>query len=197
MEKNEMEFGEMKKQLKALQERLDKQIDINEKQMQNAISDKMNGLQRHDMRLLWLCAFIAIWIPLMVYYYQGCSVEFTIFTFVFLSANAIWQYFLKFNGRDRLRGNLVETAKYLVQYKKNLRTSQMIGIPCALVWACLYVRDLSTNGYGDMIDMKYLVFGCALGACIGFVFGYRRFYLPSVRTADKILAQIEDLKENR
>lgn len=56
MEKNEMEFGEMKKQLKALQERLDKQIDINEKQMQNAISDKMNGLQRHDMRLLWLCA---------------------------------------------------------------------------------------------------------------------------------------------
>lgn len=194
MEKNEMEFGEMKKQLKALQERLDKQIDINEKQMQNAISDKMNGLQRHDMRLLWLCAFITIWIPLMVYHYQGCGVEFTIFTFVFLLANAIWQYFLKFNGRDRLKGNLVETAKYLVKYKKNLRTSQMIGIPCALVWVCLYFNELNNLGY---LDMKYLVFSCSLGAVIGFIFGYRRFYLPSVRTADKILAQIEDLKENR
>lgn len=196
MEKNEMEFSEMKLQLKALQERLDKQVDINDKQMRNAIGEKMNGLQRHDQRLLWLCAVIAIWLPLMVYYTQHCSLGFSIFTFVFLVANAIWQYFLKFNGRDRLRDNLVETAEYLVQYKKNLRTAQMIGIPCALVWVGLYLRELSVTGFvQDPETMKSVVFGCTFGAILGFLIGYRRFYLPSVHAADKIIAQINELKK--
>ena len=195
MEKNEMEFSEMKQQLRMLQERLEKQVSINETQMRNAISEKMTGLQRHDMRLLWVCAVITIWLPLMVYYGQHCSLGFTIFTFVFLLANTIWQYYLKFNGRDRLKNNLVETAEYLVQYKKNLRTAQMVGIPLALVWAGLYVRDLSMCGYvQDPEDMKYIVGGCAFGAVIGFMIGYRRFYLPSVHAADKILAQIGELK---
>lgn len=195
MEKYEMEFGEMKQQLKALQSRLDKQIEINDKQMRNAISEKMNGLQRHDQRLLWLCIVVAIWIPLMCYNGQNCSLGFTIFTFVFLAANAAWQYFLKFNGRDRLKGNLVETAEYLVKYKKNLRTSQMIGIPLALVWITLYVRELSLTAYSENPEsVKYLIGGCIFGAIIGFLIGYRRFYLPSVHAADKILNQINELK---
>ena len=199
MEKNEMEFGEMKQQLRILQERLDKQVNINEMQMRNAIGEKMNGLQRHDQRILWFCVVVAVWVPLMIYYTQQCSLGFSVFTLAVLVANAIWQYYLKFNGRDRLRDNLVETAEYLVQYKKNLRTAQIIGIPCALVWAFFYVRELSKNGYvqDDPEAMKYLVFGCAFGAIIGFIIGYRRFYLPSVHAADKIIRQIKDLQNTK
>ena len=194
MEKNEMEFGEMKQQLRMLQERLDKQVDINEKQMRNAISDKMSGLQRHDMRLLWLCVVITIWVPYMVYYGSGCSLGFSIFTFVFLACFTVWQYFLKFGGRDHLKDNLVETAKYLVQYKKNLKTAQLIGIPCALAWACMYVYELCSM-IDDKTGIMIMIGGCSFGALIGFLIGYRRFYLPSVHAADKILAQINELKE--
>ena len=43
MESNELEFGEMKNQLDLLRERLDKQIEINEKQLRRAIGEGLGS----------------------------------------------------------------------------------------------------------------------------------------------------------
>lgn len=195
MEKNEMEFSEMKEQLRVLQNRLNEQIDINEKHLRKALAENVSGLRRHDFVGVVFC-FLACFFVTGLVATQGLSLTFIVATFVFLLANAIASLLLKFNNHILDSTDLVTMSENALKYKERQRNYLFIGIPAALVWSAWYLFELGQQ-IGFKSPLAYIGMGCAMGigAVVGFIIGYLRFYRPSIRKADKILANIKDLQE--
>jgi len=193
MEK-EMEFREMKEQLRTLQERLDHQVEINEKQLKKAIGEGINGLRRRDRRELFFCVFAAFFVT-GIAMSQELTPYFICATFIFLMLNAAWKYYLKFGDKEMSSMDMVETSKQLLLYKERSRKSLIYGLPIALVWAIWYMYEISqTFGLTERSQIISLILTCSLGGLFGGIIGYLRFYRPSMATADRLLNQIKELK---
>lgn len=193
MENKELELDEMKQQLRKLQERLNEQVEINDKQLRKALGQNISSLRSHDMVSVAFCFVVAFLLPFLVMA-QGVSYTFVVATFVFLLANAICSVFLKLSNFPK-DADLVTLASKVVKYKKYQRNYIFIGVPCAVVWGIFYFFELMGN-LDFASTVTYVGFGIAMtiGAIVGFLIGYFRFYRPSMKKADRILSNIEDIK---
>lgn len=191
----EMDYNEMKQQLRMLQDKLDKQVEINERQLHNAIGEGLSSLRHRDVKHVILCVVVAFLVP-SVLYIQGTSHTFNIITLVFLLLNAAWRYYLKFDSADYHKLDVVSSARQLIKYKERHRVSLLIGIPLALVWVCFYLREQALIlGANSRQDFSFLLIGAAVGLVVGFLIGYFRCYRPTMQAADKILSQINELQQ--
>lgn len=193
MENKELELEEMKQQLRKLQERLNEQVEINDKQLRKALSQNISSLRNHDMVSVVFCFVVAFLMPFLVMA-QGVSYTFVVATFVFLLINAICSVYLKLSNFPK-DADLVTLASKVVKYKKYQRNYIFIGVPCAVVWGIFYFFELMGN-LDFASTATYVGFGIAMtiGAIVGFFIGYFRFYRPSMKKADRILSNIEDIK---
>lgn len=198
METNELEFREMKNQLLMLQERLDKQVEIKEKQVRRAISEGLRSIRSRDMMGLVLCVVVAILMPLSILV-QGYSLVFALTTFVLLSINAIKAYLMKLNAtRDMDRMDLVSTSKRLLKYKHDQRTYILYALPVVLAWTVWYLYEVGVALHIDT-PMEYVIMLVIMltGGFVGGLIGYFSFYRPSMRDADKVINQINEITNDR
>lgn len=195
MENKELELDEMKQQLRKLQERLNEQVEINDKHLRKALGQNIISLRNHDMVGVVFCFVVAFLLPFLVMS-QGVSNTFVVVTFLFLLANAICSLFLKLSNFPK-DADLVTLASKVLKYKKYQRNYLFIGVPCAVIWGGFYFFEL-VDSLGFTSTATYVGFGIAMtiGAIVGFFIGYFRFYRPSMKKADRILANIEDLKNS-
>lgn len=193
MENKELELDEMKQQLRKLQERLNEQVEINDKHLRKALGQNISSLRNHDMVGVVFCFVVAFLLPFLVMS-QGVSNTFVVVTFVFLLANAICSLFLKLSNFPK-DADLVTLASKVLKYKKYQRNYLFIGVPCAVIWGVFYFFEL-VRSLGFASTATYVGFGIAMtiGAIVGFFIGYFRFYRPSMKKADRILSNIEDIK---
>ena len=194
MESNELEFGEMKNQLDLLRERLDKQIEINEKQLRRAIGEGLGSLRSRDRFGLIFCVVLTVLMPLL-FVVQGCGYLFVGATFVMLAVNAITGYFMKFDATldiDRL--DLVSTSKRLLKYKHNNTIYIVYSMPVVMVWTLWYLYEICKRLQIDSASGCFIMLSCMLfGEVVGGIIGYFSFYRPSMRDADRVLNQIKEI----
>ena len=194
MESNELEFGEMKNQLDLLRERLDKQIEINEKQLRRAIGEGLGSLRSRDRFGLIFCVVLTALMPLL-FVVQGYGCLFVGATFVLLAFNSLKAYLMKIDAsRDIDRLDLVSTSKRLLKYKHNNTIYIVYSMPVLMVWTLWYLYEICKRLQIDSASGCFIMLSCMLfGEVVGGIIGYFSFYRPSMRDADRVLNQIKEI----
>ncbi|MGN0007342.1 MAG: hypothetical protein ACI35T_04530 [Alistipes sp.] len=194
MESNELEFKEMKNQFRLLRERLDKQVEINEKQLRRAIGEGLGNIRRRDRVGLFLCVALTVLLPLSLIA-QGYNWLFVGATFVLLAVNAIKAYLIKIDASRNIdRLDLVSTSKRLLKYKHDNSVYIVYSMPVLMVWVLWYLYEIGVKLQIGSVTGYLLMFSCMLsGGVLGGIIGYFSFYRPSMRDADRVLGQIEEI----
>ena len=195
MEQENNELLELKEQLAALHAKLDRQAEINDRTIKNALDASISRLRKLGNFKFWCCIFAMIFIVAIVYL-LGLGFHLIIATIIFFGLNAIDALIL-YNKEKSLESgdSLMETMDKVLEYKKFNRVSTLVALPLAILWAGWYVYEVCRT-FG-MTDPKEIIFigGAALvGGIIGGCLGYAKFYRPSMEEADNIVRQMRELK---
>ena len=195
MEQDNNVLNELKEQLSALQAKLDRQTEINDKAIRMAIDKSADKMHSLGMSSVLICIIGLILVETIVIL-QGVSIPFAIATAVFMGGNAITAIFFKYRLMDIDPGqSMVETASQMVKYKKFNRRSVVMGLPIAIAWAGWYCFEMiRILGIASPKQIISLVAALLIGGIIGGFAGYLEIYRPSMREAYNIIRQINELE---
>ena len=191
------ELDEMRSQINALKEKLEKQTIVNEEHIRRSMKSKMSDINKTVTATIFLGVFALVY-STWFFYRQGCSIGFTILTGLMLAVCLGLTIVQKINlGKmDLSKGNLVETASYLSKLKRHYQNWYKIAIPMLVIWFGLMMYEMT-----QILDLKSSMAigfycGAATGAIIGGVAGFR-INKKVVRKATEILEQIEELQRQQ
>ena len=188
------ELQQMKEQLAILTQKLDKETIVNERLMRQAMKDKASWLRRRFIikgiaDLILLPYFIWLAPGLL-----GLSVGFCIFVSLFILLALGCDYYIntRFRPEKFVYGNLLEARQDTLMLKKFYANwLKFIGIPFIVVFFTWFIYDIAQVIHGE--ELKGALGGMAIGTVIGSIVGIYR-YRKTQRTADEILAQIEEMQ---
>ena len=195
MEQENNELLELKEELAALHAKLDRQAEINDRTIKNALDASIGKLQKLGNTKFWFCIFAMIFIVAIVYL-LGLGFPLIIATVVFFGLNAIDALIL-YNKEKSLESgdSLMETMDKVLDYKKFNRVSTLVALPIAILWAGWYVYEVCrTLGMTEPKEIILIGIAALVGGIIGGCLGYAKFYRPSMEEADNIVRQMKELK---
>lgn len=195
MEQENNELLELKEQLAALHAKLDRQAEINDRTIKNALDASISRLRKLGNTKFWFCIFAMIFIVAIVYL-LGLGFPLIIATVVFFGLNAIDALIL-YNKEKSLESgdSLMETMDKVLDYKKFNRVSTLVALPIAILWAGWYVYEVCrTLGMTEPKEIILIGIAALVGGIIGGCLGYAKFYRPSMEEADNIVRQMKELK---
>ena len=188
------ELQQMKEQLAILTQKLDKETIVNERLMRSAMKNKASWLLR---KAIIESALILIMIPYFIWVMPGLcgiSVEFCAFVCFFLVLALGYNYYIHthFQPDKFAHSNLLEARKDTLMLKKFYANwLKFIGIPFIVVFFAWFIHDMAQVIHGEAL--QGVLGGMAIGVVIGGIIGIYR-YRKTQRTADEILAQIEEMQ---
>ena len=188
------EFEQMRAQIGALKEKLEKQTIINEEHIRRSMKSKMSDINRTITATIGIGIFALLYTT-WFFYWQGCSIGFIILTAIMLAVCLGLTIVQKvhLNKMDFSKGNLVETAGYLSKLKTHYQNWYKIAIPMLVVWFGLMMYEMTKTLDLDSSMAIGFYCGAAVGGIIGGVAGFR-INKKVVRKATEILEQIEELQ---
>ena len=194
METNEI--LEMREQLATLKKQLDTQEIINDRLIKEAMSSKLSSINRSA---IWICAVCLIMIPLDYLNFQrlGHSTAFCIATsMLFLICFvAIFLSHYRLRKSDIRNGNLITTYTEVARMRKIYKSWHYWSIPMLIVWFAWFVYEIYQNIAHENIEMMLIICGSGIfGGVIGGIIGLR-IHKRTLRTADDLLHQIEELQK--
>ena len=188
------ELEQMRAQIGALKEKLDKQVIINDQHIRRSMKSKMSDINRTVTITIGLGIF-ALAYTTWFFYWQGCSIGFIILTATMLSVCLGLTIVQKIhlNKMDFSKGNLIETAGYLSKLKTHYQNWYKIAIPMLVIWFGLMMYEMTK--VLDLTSSMAIGFYCgaAAGGIIGGIAGFR-INMKIVRKTTEILEQIEELQ---
>lgn len=196
---NTIALEEMKLQLQILQNRLDNEVEIKDKQLRRAIHSRMSSIVRRELAGLLFCIIIT---PGLTYYIHLLQqpLWMVIFTFCFMLICIAFQgYEYAFiSSTERMMGkNLLEIQKRLLAYKRmELRYLTYCAPVLVLSFLGVFLYSLYNNPLFGNYDGPFvpLIIGAFVGGCLGGVIGYFTFVRPQFRKIDEITTSIADLE---
>lgn len=193
----------MRAQFAILQKRLDKQVEISNRQLRNAISTGIGEMNTRDNKSVFLC--ILAWVAIAGYAFaSNFSLAFQIFINIAMGGNFIAslvmrEYAKGLNNSEMSSYNLIRTSHELLRYKR-FRQKYLLyaSIPFILVFVPWYCYEIMQATHAsDTKEIIPILIAVLAGAIIGLAIGLFRFYFPSVRQATEMMCKIEELqKEN-
>ena len=191
------ELEQMRAQIGALKEKLDKQAIINDQHIRRSMKSRMSDINKTVTATIFLGVFALVY-STWFFYRQGCSIGFTILTGLMLAVCLGLTIAQKINlGKmDLSKGNLVETASYLSKLKSHYQNWYKIAIPMLVIWFGLMMYEMT-----QILDLKSSMAigfycGAATGAIIGGVAGFR-INKKVLRKATEIPEQIKALQKQQ
>ena len=197
MEQNNNELKELREQLAALNQKLDKQAEINDNMIRRALDASIGRLQSLGSKKFFWC-IIATVVVLTITIFQGVSLALIIATALFMGINTYMGYVLmqKEKSMDG-SSDLIGTMNKVLDYKKYNRDTTLFMLPVAILWAVWYVADIGrVLGLTATKEYAGLAIACLIGGIIGGIIGYFTAYRPSMKEADEILGQIKEIEGN-
>ncbi len=195
------ELDDLRQQIAALKNKVDQQGHLNETLVKKTIQGKMKGLHRN---LLMYCVICGLFVPFIIWDFieSGFSWPFIIFTILIFAASFTAEYFINRMNIKRMSNDLVETARKLMQMKKNRRKQLTVGCCAIAIWIPWYIYEIYKH-LAPQINPEFINFfltcvivsmiiGSAIGLAIGLTF-YRRLQ----RTNDEMIDQINDLTSEK
>lgn len=189
------ELEEMRSQISALKEKLEKQAIVNEEHIRRSMKSKMSDINKTVTATIFLGIF-ALTYCTWFFYSQDCSLSFVVSTVIMLIVCiglTIGQR-ITLGRMDLSQGNLVDTATKLSKIKTHYQNWHKIAIPVLVVWfAWLMYEMTSVLGLNTPMAIGFCC-GAAVGGIIGGVVGFR-INRKIVQKAGEILEQIEELQK--
>lgn len=186
------ELAEMKRELKLLRERLDKENIISRNHIKKGMQKNISHLSRYGRMEVVLGAFALINFQ-FIFSHFGFSVAFMTVTSLGLLGAVIASIIYHRNIFKLNTGmlDLLTMAYELSRLKQRYATWRRYAIPCMIVWIgwMCYECYMMNNE----IAMS-LATGCLVGAVIGGVIGTRLYY-RQVSRIDEVLQNIEELRK--
>ena len=191
------ELDDLRQQITALKNKVDQQGRLNEALVKKALQSKMRGLHRN---LLIYCLVCGLFVPFIIWDFIASrfSWPFIIFTLLIFVASFIAEYFINRMKISSMGDDLVETARKLMQMKKNRKTQLTIGLCAIAVWIPWYIYEIYKNMVSQVAPesvtffLTCIIIGMIIGGGIGLTISltmYRRMQ----RTNDEMIDQINDM----
>ena len=191
------EIMEMREQLATLKKRLNTQEIINDRLIKDAMLGKLSSINR---RAIWMSAVCLIMIPLGYFNFQrvGCSTALCIATscLFLISLVSILVSHFRLRKRDIRNGDLVTTYTEVARMRKIYKNWHYWSIPILVVWFAWLEYEIYQNMAHEDLTMMFIISAsCIFGGIIGGIIGLR-IHKRTLRTADDLLRQIEELKKS-
>jgi len=198
---NTLELDEMRKQFALLQERLDRQVDINDQQMKKALKKGIGQMRGRDHMAVLVC-FVGWVFAGLTCYAMELPLAFQLFVIIGMGINFLCSIFMKLHINDfRTDGmasaDLLRTSQELIRYKRNNQNyMKYVSIPYIIVFVGWFTYLIMLKqGVDSVKEFAFVIIPMLVGAFIGGMIGVMKFYRPSIRQADEMLAQIKELQE--
>ena len=198
MENNAIEMEQLRAELSAFKERLNKQQIVNDQLVRQSMKSKMSWIRK----MLWIevaaIPFCAITLGGMVHHI-GLSWWWLLYTILMLIVDVVLDFRINHMREDEFAsGNLVETARHLVRMKESRNKSLALGMTMLvvwLVWLAVMVYQIASNPAGTDIEHGRawaMLIGMVVGVLIGLPIGLYIFSRMQ-RTNTEIIHQINEL----
>ena len=189
------ELNEMREQLATLKKQLNTQEIINDRLIKEAMGRKLSALNNSA---IWICIVCLVMIPLGYFNFQrmGHSTAFCIATsaLFLISLIAIIISHYRIHKRDIYSGNLVTVYKEVSRMRKIYKNWHYFSIPIVVVWFGWWEYEIYQNMAHEDLTMMFIISGSGIfGGIIGGIIGLR-IHKRTLRTADDLLRQIEELQ---
>jgi len=190
---NMNELEEMRQQLQALKNKVERQGVLNEQLVRKSIRDNMKGIHRTIYLLLALVVLITpVW--LMIKYQNNLSWPLLIFTLLIMYVGVFFDWYINRMNVDNMGNDLKETASRLLEMKKRRSLQEKIGcfvvVPVWMLW--LGYEFYSNNA--NHTEAIAMVAGMLIGGLIGGAIGLS-IYFKWQRKNDGMIEQLNDLME--
>lgn len=188
---NMNELEEMRQQLQALKNKVERQGVLNEQLVRKSIRDNMKGIHRTIYLLLALVVLITpVW--LMIKYQNNLSWPLLIFTLLIMYVGVFFDWYINRMNVDNMGNDLKETASRLLEMKKRRSLHEKIGcfvvVPVWMLW--LGYEFYSNNA--NHTEAIAMVAGMLIGGLIGGAIGLS-IYFKWQRKNDEMVEQINNL----
>ena len=191
------EILEMREQLATLKKQLDTQEIINDRLIKEAMSSKLSSINKSA---IWICAVCLIMIPLGYLNFQrlGHSTAFCIATSMLFLICFVAMFLSHYRLRksDIRNGNLITTYTEVARMRKIYKSWHYWSIPMLIVWFAWLEYEIYQNMAHEDLTMMFIISGSGIfGGVIGGIIGLR-IHKRTLRTADDLLRQIEELRKS-
>ena len=187
---NMTELEEMRNQLLLLKQEVGRQEIVNEKLMRTVTSRRLSKINKEG-RVSAILSLIIVPAITLNLYHMGLSIAFTIITVLFMLVGAGFSFYRRrgINPSDVINGNLVETKKKMLRYKKLCNRWLFGVIPFLVVWFVWFILEL-VGQTGDFFS------GAILGGCVGAALGTicgTIYYKKSKANLNSAIEEINEL----
>jgi len=188
------ELQEMREQLAALKEKLNKQEVVNDRLIRNVLSQKMKVINKQGW-FSGLCGLFVISFGNFVFYQMGLSTAFLIGTTLMMAfcCAATWISHSWVNSNEITNGDLLKVAKQARRLQKVYKNWKYIAIPMILVWSIWLGLEYAAE-VKDMTLVISMMSGGVIGGLIGGLIGFRQ-NKKVVSELDDMIRQIEEMSE--
>lgn len=195
---NMTELEQMREQMNAFKNRLDKQQIVNEQLVRNSMGSKMSWIKN----FIWIeMALVPILLIIMAMFHASEGLSWWLFAFlaIGLIADVIGDYIINRMPKGQLLGgDLVATSQLLMKMKKQRSKWFVAGVIFVSIWFVWFIIEIvmKLNKYCNEPDhnlvMGIMVGGLVLGALIGFFISWL-ILRKMQKTNNQIIEQINQI----
>lgn len=188
------ELQEMREQLAALKEKLNKQEMVNDRLIRDILIKKKKNVDK-NIWIVGICGLFTVTIGNWTFSDLGVSTWFLIGTTVLMLASFLLTIIPHnwVKKADIQSGNLLVAAKQARRLRKLYKDLEIIGIVLAVIWlAWLFVEFSAVIENKQMLYI--LVGAAAIGGIIGGIIGLV-LSRQTIHTLDEMIQEIEEMFE--
>ena len=188
------ELQEMREQMAALKEKLNKQEVVNERLIRDVLSQKMKVINKNGW-ISGLCGLFVITFGNFVFYQMGLSTWFLIGTaamMIFCVATT-WISHSWINSNEIANGDLLQVAKQAQRLQRVYKNWKYIALPMILVWATWLGLEYAAE-VKDTTMVIGMMSGGVIGGLVGGIIGFRQ-NKKVINELDEMIRHIEEISD--
>ena len=189
---NMNELEEMRRELQALKEKVERKGVLNEQLVKKSVRDNMKGI-RHTIYILLALMVLVTPVWLAIKYQYNLSWPLFIFTLLIMYVSAFFDWYINRMDSGIIGKDLKETASRLAEMKKRRSLQEKIGFCVLPVWM-LWLGYEFYNNIADHGEAIAIMIGAVVGSVIGGAIGLSIFFKWQ-RKNDEMIEQINNLME--
>jgi len=184
------ELEEMRRQLAALKERLDKEEIINERLLRSSMKQKAGVINRQAL-ISYIASGFVVALMFVSFLPQGYSLAFCIGTSVFMVfCVAVTNWFHRDVSDEAMNADLLTVAQNVRRLKHRYQQWLKVSIPLVILWVMWMLYEMYNLMDGISIHFWIMVAAAAVGGTIGGIIGWR-MRRKVYKMCDEIVEQIE------
>jgi uncharacterized membrane protein len=188
------ELQEMREQMAALKEKLNKQEVVNERLIRDVLSQKMKVINKNGW-ISGICGLFVITFGNYLFYQMGLSTWFLLGTTVMMifCAAVTWISHSWVNSNEIANGDLLRVVKQAQRLQRVYKNWKYIALPMILVWATWLGLEYAAE-VKDTAMVISMMSGGVIGGLVGGIIGFKQ-NKKVINELDEMIRHIEEISD--